>query len=87
MRLNASPLRNLAHVRMICNVTRARSSFLSEVFSALLFITDFVFSGLFHSGRCPALRHSCGETGRTAREQTRHFRARLSGTPVAPWAS
>ena len=27
-RSNASPLRNLAHVRMICNVTQARSSFL-----------------------------------------------------------
>ena len=27
VRLNASPSRNFAHVRMICNVTRARSSF------------------------------------------------------------
>ena len=42
---------------------------------------------LAHSGRWPALRHSCGETGRTAREQARHFRARLSGTPVAPCAA
>ena len=45
------------------------------------------FGWLAHSGRWPALRHSCGETGRTAREQARHFRARLSGTPVAPWAA
>jgi hypothetical protein len=40
-----------------------------------------------YSGAWPALRHSCGDTGRTAREQVRHFRARLSGTPVAPWAA
>ena len=46
-RLNAASSKNLAHVRMICNVARARSSFLSEVLSALLFITDFVFSGLY----------------------------------------
>lgn len=41
---------------------------------------------LAHSGRWPALRHSFGDTGRTAREQARHFFARLSGTPVAPCA-
>jgi hypothetical protein len=41
----------------------------------------------FHSGRWPAMRRSCGDTGRTAREQVRHFRARLSTTPVAPWAA
>jgi len=40
-----------------------------------------------YSGACPALRHSCGETGRTAREHVRHFFVRLSGTPVAPWAA
>jgi len=40
-----------------------------------------------YSGACPALRHCCGDTGRTAREQVRHFFARLSATPVAPWAA
>jgi hypothetical protein len=33
------------------------------------------------------MRRSCGDTGRTAREHARHFFARLSGTPVAPWAA
>lgn len=41
----------------------------------------------FHSGKWPAMRRSCGDTGRTAREHARHFFARLSGTPVAPWAA
>ena len=40
-----------------------------------------------YSGAWPALRHSCGDTGRTAREQVRHFFVRLSATPVAPWAA
>jgi len=45
------------------------------------------FGWLAHSGKCPALCRSCGDTGRTAREQVRHFFVRLSGTPVAPWAA
>jgi len=45
------------------------------------------FGWLAHSGKWPAMRCSCGDTGRTAREQVRHFRACLSGTPVAPWAA
>jgi len=54
---------------------------------ALFQLAQSFFGWLAHSGRWPALRHSCGETGRTAREQARHFRTRLSGTPVAPCAA
>lgn len=45
------------------------------------------FGWLAHSGRWPAMRRSCGDTGRTAREHARHFFASLSATPVAPCAA
>ncbi len=54
--------------------------------SALAALCGF-FGWLAHSGKWPAMRRSCGDTGRTAREQVRHFRARLSTTPVAPCAA
>ena len=40
MRLNASPSRNFAHVRIICNVTRARSSFGHGLAGGLLIRAD-----------------------------------------------
>lgn len=60
MRLNASPSRNFAHVRIICNATRARSSFLSEVFWTLLFTNGFTFSGLYSfDGKLIQHAHPC----------------------------